>query len=216
MVDRVAPRDHGADFEHVIVAYRYVGAEELAERAFGPAHVRQDAALDDDFGLGRNRQSDRAASAHWNPSRGELGESVAVRHEVLAANQQLARSGRCLGREDPALNQFCGCIARQEPGVRIERVPAARVIVDHTAQARRELCEVFVARQAASPEQLDLLAKPVDGPTRRHHARIIHRHRDPAPALRERSPLAGDGTVVQRARDFRSRHHRIPKEATNR
>ena len=129
-----------------------------------------------------------------HPSRGELGERVAVRHEVLAANEQLAGSGRRLGGEDPALDEFCGRVARQEPGVRIERVPAARVVVDHAAQPRRQLREVLVARQAASAEQLDLLAKPVDGPARRRHARIIHRRRRRA-GVRERSPLAGDGIV---------------------
>src|ERR1019366_1476911 len=123
--------------------------------------------------------------------------------------------GRWPGREDPALDELCGCIAGHEPGVRIERVPAARVIVDHTAQARRELCEVFVARQAASPEQLDLLAKPVDGPARRRHARIIHRRRR-AHRRARKIPARGGWKRPEAYTRLPFQTPCTPKEATNR
>ena len=57
--------------------------------------------------------------------RGELGERVDVLDHVLAADQQLARGRDRLRREDARGDQLARRVAGQEPGVRIERVPAA-------------------------------------------------------------------------------------------
>src|SRR5205807_839978 len=85
---------------------------------------------------------------------GEPGERVDVVDHVLAADDQLAGAGALLWGEDPAGDQLRRVVAGQQTRLRVERVPAARVVVDHRADPRSELGEELLARQAAGREEI--------------------------------------------------------------
>src|SRR4029077_3779363 len=84
-----------------------------------------------------------------------------------AANDQLARTWCLLRGVDPAADQLRWVVAGQKTRVRIERVPAARVVVDHRAHPRSELGEELLARQSPGREEIDLVDQRFDGPCHR-------------------------------------------------
>ena len=98
------------------------------------------------------------------PLGGEPGERVDVVDHVLAADDQLAGAGGLLRGEDPAADQLRGVVAGQQTRVRVERVPAARVVVDDRAHPRSELGEELLARQSPGREEIDLVDQRFDGP----------------------------------------------------
>ena len=102
-----------------------------------------------------------------HPLGGEPGERVDVVDHVLAADDQLAGAGALLRGEDPAADQLRGVVAGQQTRVRVERVPAARVVVDHRAHPRSELGEELLARQSPGREEIDLIDQRFDGPCHR-------------------------------------------------
>jgi len=104
---------------------------------------------------------------HRHPLGGEPAERVDVIDHVLAADDQLARAGALLRGEDPATDQLSGVITGQQTRVRIERVPAARVVVDHRAHPGSELGEELLARQPPGREEIDLVDQRFDGPCHR-------------------------------------------------
>ena len=113
-------------------------------------------------------------------------------------------AGASSGREDAALDQLLGRVAGQQPRVRVQRVPAAGVVVDDVAQPRGELGEELLARQSPGAEQIDLLDQALDATM--PCAQVSH-------AVQERSPRAGDGCRASRRSGCthvlhqRSRHH---------
>jgi hypothetical protein len=112
---------------------------------------------------------DRPAAA------GELRERVEVRRQVLAAQQEDPGLPGALGAVDAALDEVPRGVAGHQVRVRIERVPAHRVVGDQAPQPRRQLGEQLLGRDAASGEELDLVVQVVDRP--RHVAQYGRRRR---------------------------------------
>ena len=170
-------------------------SERAARRAAGDVDSAPHAPADDECGtelvrdVGRQEEIAVARAAlgiaaggvvedpDRHPLGGEPGERVDVIDHVLAADDQLARTGGLLRGEDPAADQLRGVVAGEQTRVRVERVPAARVVVDHRAHPRSELGEELLARQSPGREEIDLVDQRFDGPCHRRsvppHARKI-------------------------------------------
>ena len=112
------------------------------------------------------------------------GEGVDVVDQVLAAHEQLSGGLGLVRREDAPLDQLVGRVAGHQARVRIQRVPAAGVVVDRRCAAagrarRRTPCAAVRARRADR--------------SRRSGARPTMPCEPVSHELQERSPRAGDG-----------------------
>ena len=137
-----------------------------AARAAGNVHGAPDAPADDEGAaqlvgdVGRQEQvavaraalgiaaGDVVEDADGHPPRGEAGEGVDVVDHVLAADDQLPGGRGLVEREHAALDELLGRVAGQQPRARVQRVPAAGVVVDDVAQPRGQLSEELLTRQS--------------------------------------------------------------------
>lgn len=109
--------------------------------------------------------------AHRHPLGGQSSERVDILDQVLAAHDQLTGGRGLVWRVDATLNELPRRITRQQPRVRIERMPTAGVARDRMAQPRRELREELFARQPARREPLSLVEQAVDRPSHVSYSR---------------------------------------------
>jgi hypothetical protein len=211
------PRDRTGDAgEDIDVAL----LERAAGRAAGDVHRAPDAAADDERGAqlvgdaGREEQVAVARAALPSPARrvvqdadgqaprGEAGEGVDVLDDVLAAHEQLSGGLGLVRREDAPLDQLVGRVAGHQPRVRVQRVPAAGVVVDDVAQPGGELGEELLPRQPPGAEQVDLVDQALGRPS----------HASQCPTRRKKHPRAR-GMVRGGRGDHASRMDTIAQEA---
>ena len=180
--------------------------ERSACRAAGDVDRAPDAAADDEGGaqlvgdVGREEQVAVASAAlrvaardvvqdpDGHALRRQPGEGVDVLDQVLAAHEQLPGCRGLVRGEDTALDQLVGRVAGHQARVRVQRVPAAGVVVDDLAQPRGELGEELLARQSPGAEQIDLVDQALGRPC----------HRASVPRACKKDPHARGMVVTRR------------------
>ena len=109
-------------------------------------------------------------SADRNPASRELAEGVVIGYQILTADEEFSRDDGRLSRENASLDQPVGRVAREKARMRVECVPAGRIVVDDATKARRELSEELVAGKPALAQERDLPIQAVDRRSSCRHA----------------------------------------------
>jgi hypothetical protein len=142
------------------------------------------------FGLAVGRA---AEDPDRNPASCKPRERVHVLDDVLAGEDQRSRVRERLGREHALADQFLSHVAGDQPRLRIERMPAGRVAIDHSPQTCRDLGAVLLKWEAFASQQSHVLDQLLDPPARCGHAPTISRP-SARPRRRARNIPATEGS----------------------